>query len=249
MGISNPTYYLTSSRIFELGHCRVMKLQVALPCSGNINNKNSIGQKSCFVLIESEGTKKIFICYHEIFGHQTFQIVQYISEYDANCYGGIVRHWTDHFSPSHSDLFSSLFCSFLSLRQLQSLVCLTLWLQEFTKTGTRLECGWKKISRASWLFSLYFICCLWLWLCLPSVSTREPLHLWSLFLSGKHHSYSLIQWSWVLDLVTCSPRYEPLRCGNDFLFFLTSCLHHYILPSQFTCSTNFLCCISAVWNI
>ena len=60
---------------------------------------------------------------------------------------------------SHSDLFSSFFCSFLSLRQLQSLVSLTLWLQEFTKTGTRLECGERKYPGhlGSSLFTSYAV--------------------------------------------------------------------------------------------
>lgn len=167
-----------------------MKLQVALPCSGNINN--SVGQKSWLLCADREwGNKKIFYLLSWDIWHQTLQIVQYISEHDTNCYHGIFRHWTDHFSPPTQICFPPFFCSFLSLRQLQSLVSLTLWLQEFTKTGTRLECGERKYPGPLGS-SLYFICCLWLWLCLPSAYTREPLHLWSLFLSGKHISYSLI---------------------------------------------------------
>lgn len=204
----------------------------------------------CFVLIESEGTRKIFICYHEIFGLQSFQIVQYISEHDTNCYRGIVRHWTDHF---FSLPLRSVFLLILVLFESQTTTIPSLSYsltsrvyQKRYKTGV-----WVKENIQGILASLSLLHMLSRGVAVSPLCFHQRTTSSLIFVSVRktYHSYSLIQWSWVLDLVTCFPRYEPLRCGNDFLFFLKSCLHHYILPSRFTCRTNFLCCISGVWNI
>lgn len=145
-----------------------MKLPAALPCSRNINNKNYSGQRGWLLCADRELGNKKNLHLLISWGIWTLNYPN-ISWY--------IWTWYIRYPQIHSSSFS---CSFLSLRLLQSPVSLALWLQGgFGKTGARLEGGWKKISRASSLLSLYFICCLWLWLCLPYASTREPLYLWS----------------------------------------------------------------------
>lgn len=168
-----------------------MKLQVALPCSGNINN--SVGQKSWLLCADREwGNKKnLHLLSWDIWTSNFTNSPIYIwTRYQLLSWDIQTLNWSFFPLP-----LRSVFLLFLFLFESKTTTIPSLSYSLTSRVyQNRYKIGvwWKKISRASWLLSLYFICCLWLWLCLPSAYTREPLHLWSLFLSGKHISYSLI---------------------------------------------------------